>query len=530
MIGERLGKWVIFQELGRGGMGRVYLAQEELTGRKAALKVLAAELAQEVGFLYRFQREIETLSSLEHPNIVRFFESGYENNLYFYAMEYVEGQSLEEVLETRGRLPWAEVLAIAEQVCPALRHCHDHGVIHRDLKPSNLLRTPEGVVKLTDFGIAKVFAAPHLTKTNGIVGTAEFLSPEQAAGKIVGKRSDLYCFGAVLYTLLTGRPPFTGKSYLELVNKHRHSLCDPPHRLVLDIPTEVGELVAELLEKDPDKRPRDCTVLGKRLATIRQRLERKAHQTRDEVVDAPTRADNLHQPGVAGPATLMSRLMRSELQRQQRGGPIARFFNHPVVLVTLLGACLGFLAWTFWPPGPEHLYEQGAQLMASSRLADMEQAFSEYFEPLERRFPEHGHQEELSRFRKKLEAARAPAPSEAQRFYRQAELRRQEGDLAGASRLWRNLIVVFRSVPAEEEWVQRARQALLDLDKEAQARERWVQVRAALNRARLLQLEGKADEANQIWAALEDLYRDDPGADAILREIRQARQAVSPGP
>src|SRR5215475_13636989 len=129
MLGERMGKWVIFKELGRGGMGHVYLAQEEIGGRQAALKVLAAELAQDVGFLHRFQREIETLSKLDHPNIVRFYESGLENGLYFYAMEYVEGQSLVERLHEQGRLPWKEVLDLAVQLCPALKHVHDHGVI-----------------------------------------------------------------------------------------------------------------------------------------------------------------------------------------------------------------------------------------------------------------------------------------------------------------------------------------------------------------------------------------------------------------
>src|ERR1043165_2875228 len=120
MIGDRLGKWVVFKELGRGGMGRVYLAQEEMTGRQAAIKVLASELAQDVGFLQRFQREIETLSKLEHPNIVRFYESGFENGLYFYAMEYVEGDNLEKLLETQGKFPWQEVLDIAMQVAPAI--------------------------------------------------------------------------------------------------------------------------------------------------------------------------------------------------------------------------------------------------------------------------------------------------------------------------------------------------------------------------------------------------------------------------
>src|SRR5262245_59487192 len=169
MIGDRLGKWVIYKELGRGGMGRVYLAQEEIGGRQAALKVLAAELAQDAGFLHRFQREIEALSRLDHPGLVRFYESGLENGLYFYAMEYVEGENLEGLLLEQGRLPWKDVLDIALQICPALKHVHDHGVIHRDLKPPNILRATGGQIKLTDFGIAKVFASTHLTATGGVV-------------------------------------------------------------------------------------------------------------------------------------------------------------------------------------------------------------------------------------------------------------------------------------------------------------------------------------------------------------------------
>src|SRR5580765_2497063 len=178
MIGERLGKWVIYKELGRGGMGRVYLAQEEIGGKQAAVKVLAADLAQTAGFLERFQREIDTLSQLDHPHIVRFYESGFENGLYFYAMEYVDGQGLDDILAEEDRLPWKDVLDISLQVCSALKLVHDFGIIHRDLKPANILRTSEGVIKLTDFGIAKVFAHGHLTATGGVVGTAEFLSPE----------------------------------------------------------------------------------------------------------------------------------------------------------------------------------------------------------------------------------------------------------------------------------------------------------------------------------------------------------------
>jgi serine/threonine-protein kinase len=204
MIGKRFGPWVIEKELGRGGMGSVFLgwraedASPEIPPA-AAIKTLNPELANERGFLQRFQREIEALHLLDHPNIVRFYTSGLEDGRYYYAMEYVPGRNFDELLQERGRLPWTETLEMALQVVPALKHAHDHGIIHRDLKPQNLMRDERGVVKLADFGVARMFASRQLTAAGGMVGTAEYISPEQAAGKPATPRSDLYSFGVVLY-------------------------------------------------------------------------------------------------------------------------------------------------------------------------------------------------------------------------------------------------------------------------------------------------------------------------------------------
>jgi serine/threonine-protein kinase len=525
MIGERLGKWVIFKELGHGGMGRVYLAREELTGDQAALKVLAAELAMDAGFLERFHREIESLSRLDHPHIVRFIESGLENGHHFYAMEYVEGQSLDEIMVAQGRLPWREVLAIAAQLGPALRHVHDHGIIHRDIKPPNILRTPQGIVKLTDFGIAKVFASRHLTATGGVIGTAEYLSPEQAAGKVVGKRSDLYCLGAVLYALLIGRPPFEGKTHVELLHKHRYGQFDRPARIVPDIPLEVDELVCQLLEKDPDNRPRDCHVFTKQVDLIIRRLDRKGNKTEADQRELQTQAENrVDLLDVEGPATLMSRLVRSELQRQYQGGPVARILNRPWVLVTLLTLCIGIFVWTFWPLSERQLFERGEQLMKSGELVDMERAWRDYFEPLETRFPEHPYHEQLQQYRQALETARAPEPCEAQRFFQHGEQLRRQGNSQAAAQVWRNLVVAFAGVEPAREWVLRAERALTELETEAANPQRFKQLRPALDRALQLSRAGKRAEAERIWTAMEQLYRDDPGARELLAEICRARR------
>jgi serine/threonine-protein kinase len=530
MIGDRLGKWIIFKELGRGGMGRVYLAQEELGDRQAAIKILAAELAQDAGFLQRFQREIDILSQLDHPNIVHFFESGCENNLFFYAMEYVEGQTLEQRLLEEGRLPWKDVLNIAIQVCAALKHAHDHGTIHRDLKPPNLMVTADGTVKLTDFGIAKIFASSHLTATGGVVGTAEFLSPEQAAGKPVTKRSDLYSLGVVLYALLTGRTPFTGESFADLLHKHLFARFDPPGKVLPELPYEIDEMICQLLEKDPAKRPADALVLGRQLEGIRRKLERKASATDPGLRKSGTVAENQGMPqleGGVGPATLMSRLMREELEREKRGGAIWQMFNRTLVILPLFVLVVGVITWNFWPLDEEQLFRRGSEMMKSEHRVDWQRAWREYFEPLNTRFPDHPYKKEVEQFQRKIEESLNPAPpvpSEAQRFYKRGERLLIEGDPAAARKMWQNLVAVFGPEESAKEWVQRAEQGIAAIDRRAAAKERWEPVRAALKRAAALRDQGKNAEAERIWQGIEELYRADPTAQDILQEVQAARK------
>src|SRR5438093_5906600 len=238
MIGRWLGPWVIDAEIGRGAMGSVYRAHRAKDPAEVvALKVLNVDLARDDVFVARFQREVEALRQLDHPNIVRFLEAGGDEGLFFYAMEYVDGRDCDAILRERGRLPWQEVLDLALKVVPALKHAHDRGIIHRDLKPANILRAatgPPAPVKLTDFGVAKLFAQPALTAAGSFVGTAAYLAPEQAVGKPATKRSDLYALGGVLYTLLTGRPPFGGGNVAEPLHKHCFQVADRPTPRVPD--------------------------------------------------------------------------------------------------------------------------------------------------------------------------------------------------------------------------------------------------------------------------------------------------------
>jgi len=550
MIGSRLGKWILDSELGRGGMGQVFLTHADPPDPsgppQAAVKVLSAELATDAGFLLRFQREIDAISQLDHPQIVRFFESGQAMGHYYYAMEYVPGPSLEKRVLELGRLPWQEVLSLALAICPALKHAHDRGVIHRDLKPSNILLNPTSEAdssqlgdrrwtpKITDFGIAHVFARPHLTVTGGIIGTAEYLSPEQAAGKPVTKRSDLYSLGVVLYTLLTGRTPYRGE-VMELLHKHRFGQYEQIRRIVPEVPYDLEEIVVQLLEKDPERRPGDAMMLHKQLDRLSRKQERKATQIvsteTEDLLPPHLRKDGPDNPG---PATLMSQLMRQELERQNRGGPVARFLNRPLVLLALLLVCVGLITWGLWPASAESLFRKAQPLMASDDPDDWNRA-RDYLDILESRYPNHPYEQQVQEFRRKLQdykeerrmANGQPGSgklSEAQWFYYQGLRSQQQGDEPRARKWWRKVVKSFADIPSEQAWVRSAERELAKPEeKTPDLEKRWDSVRTALDRARNLKREGHVDEAKAIYDGLQELYKDDPSAKEVLAEIEREK-------
>lgn len=280
-----LGPYRLGKQLGRGGMGSVYAAEHERTGEQVAVKLIAQHIADEPRFRRRFDAEVETLQRLRHPGIVRLIGYGEEQGQLFYSMELVEGESLHARIRREKKLDWRIALDIAIQICAALKHAHDIGVIHRDLKPANLILTGDDSVKLVDFGIVKVFGNSEHTAPGAVLGTADYMPPEQATGSAATQRTDLYALGCVMYAMLTGRPPFTGKNVTEVIESLKRDRPVPLDLVNPDLPEALVELVHELLEKKPEDRPPTALAVMNRLKAMRAGLQREQTVMHD---DRPT--------------------------------------------------------------------------------------------------------------------------------------------------------------------------------------------------------------------------------------------------
>jgi serine/threonine protein kinase len=274
---EQLGPYRIGPKLGKGGMGSVYEATDAGTGQRVAVKALSPQLATAEGFRERFEAEIESLKKLQHEGIVRLYGYGEENGILFYSMELVEGPSLEQEINDGRRFDWNETLLIAIQICRALKHAHDHGVVHRDIKPANLLLSKKDHrVKIADFGIARLFGSTQLTTAGGILGTADYMSPEQVDGRPVTDRCDQYALGCVMFALLAGRPPFRAKTMPEMLQLQRFAEPDPVRRYAPQTPEQLDRLIRQLLSKDPAQRFPNVLVLGRHMEAMQRGLSRPA--------------------------------------------------------------------------------------------------------------------------------------------------------------------------------------------------------------------------------------------------------------
>jgi serine/threonine-protein kinase len=262
------GRYRLERKLGSGGMADVWLAEDQELGRKVAVKILHERYANDEQFVERFRREATHAAGLSHQNIVSIFDRGSADGSYFIVMEYVEGRTLKELLVTRGPCPVPVAISYARQVLAALRYAHRNGIIHRDIKPHNVIVDREGRIKVADFGIARAGTTSQMTEAGSIIGTAQYLSPEQARGAPVDESSDLYSTGIVLYELLTGKVPFTGESAVEIAMKHLSQVPDPPSSVRNGIPHDVDLVVLRALAKDPADRYRSATEMDRDLELV----------------------------------------------------------------------------------------------------------------------------------------------------------------------------------------------------------------------------------------------------------------------
>ncbi|MDQ4006075.1 MAG: Stk1 family PASTA domain-containing Ser/Thr kinase [Actinomycetota bacterium] len=327
------GRYELEAVLGQGGMARVFRGTDRVLNRTVAVKVLSPQFADDDQFVARFRREAQAAAGLNHPNIVSVYDTGSQGEVHFIVMEYVEGRTLRDVIRQEGPLLPERGAEITESVARGLAAAHESGLVHRDVKPGNIMITREGEVKVMDFGIARTSSGDTLTQTAAILGTASYLSPEQAQGESVDLRSDIYSVGCVLYEMLTGRPPFTGDSPVSIAYKHVRENPALPSRMNPDIPQGLEAVVMKCMAKNPENRYRTADELREDLARVLQGLPTVATPILEDATAVLTQA-----PGPDATA-VMTGGPPEEPERGRRVWPI-------VLVVLLVLAAIGAAA--FW--------------------------------------------------------------------------------------------------------------------------------------------------------------------------------------
>jgi serine/threonine-protein kinase len=528
MAERQLGPFLLGPKLGGGGMGVVYRATYTKTGQVVALKLLAAEMSVKPRLVARFERELAILKKLKHPNIVPCYGGGKIGEQQFLAMELVEGGSLANVLKKRGKLPWEEVISYGLQICSALEHAHEHGIIHRDLKPPNLLLTKEGKVKLADFGIARDNDATALTAAGRTVGTFAYMAPEQIRGNPeVSHKTDLYALGCVLYELLTGCPPFSSETAGELLFQHMEKKPVRVSTIVLDCPIWLDILLGHLLEKDPDKRPRDAITVSQALAEVEVKVAEQASMATHAVSGQPTNI------GVTADGTQVRSLLKRKKRKKGETGPI---YERTWFLGTALALVVAFIVWGFWPLSEEQLLERAKPLMESNDPVDWDRANSKYLSALIKRFPDGKSASTVQQYVDRIEMHKTEEKlkwksrhgqepeSEGGRLYAQAYQYELFGDRVTALEKYESMIQVLGDGADNRPYVNLARRQKAQIESSSEGRPDRVKiVTEALAKGDALHKEGKTVEAQQMWKSIISLY----GSNQELKPlVKQARWRV----
>jgi hypothetical protein len=521
MIGARVGNWYVEAEIGRGALGIIYRARGyDDPPRRAAVKVFTG--MRDSAAVERLAAELLPLQRLDHANIVKVLDCGTHGGLAFVASELIEGADCAKLLES-GRQPWRQVLSVAVQAARALKHAHNRNVLHRDLKPAHFVLTADGTLKILAFGLAKVFSPP--LEPTPAMGSAAYMAPETASGKPLTRRSDLYSLGGVIYTLVTGRPPFAAGSVVELMHKQCYTLPERPALLVPDLPPEMDDFICALLEKNPARRPGTAATVIEELERVRSKLERKG--------------ETLAWPAKLTPDTAEAPVLSAQLSAAaEREADKARrpLLKRPLVVVPLfLIALTALVIPLVWPTkSAEELYAAAGPLLASDNPDDWDTAVDDYLEPLARRYPDRYRAEvvaarERVRDRRELrraiaEGAKVELRTAAQRGYVRGLRLAQAGDAEAARREWMATAAAFASVESEKRWVDLARAGLAALEQPTNRPAPGAfdsrPVLRAIQHARELTAAGDRAGAAAVLDALAAVTETDPAARQLVDAAR----------
>ncbi|MCA9059231.1 MAG: serine/threonine protein kinase, partial [Planctomycetaceae bacterium] len=428
---RQIGPFQIEGQLGVGGMGVVYLATYNETGKKVALKVLSPGIATDPRLIRRFEREIQILKKMDHPNIVKYYGGGTSGGQPWYAMEYIDGGSLRDVLKKKKVLSWEQAIQVGRQLCAALEHAHYAGIVHRDLKPANLFLNRKGRLKLGDFGIARDTEATALTAAGKTVGTYAYMAPEQIHGsKPISGKTDLYATGCLLMEILTGHTPFEADNPAEMLIQH----VDSDARLVNEMPNITGRptccpaplerLIERLLEKDPDERPYDALAVHTELTEMLEKLKSPESQAAAAAASA----------GGIDPVTGLPEETQKKKakKKKKKKGEHVEFYEQTWFLGICLAAVLGLGVWLLMPPGEAKVFEQAEAAWKSTDETVQRDGRTKHMLPYLDRFPEGPHRADVQRWADEVMASRLEAQTRRMEISRRAARSQYETDFVTA--------------------------------------------------------------------------------------------------
>lgn len=509
MSKRMIGPFEVGDRIGVGGMGIVYRAIYTKNGARVALKILSPDVSDSESLQRRFEREISILKKLQHPHIVRYYGGGKFGSQRFYAMELVEGGSIEAYLKKKGRLSWEEALDIAMQVAKALEHAHAAGVIHRDLKPANLLMNSANVVKLTDFGIARDTTATAITAAGKTVGTYAYMAPEQIRGKPpVDKKTDLYALGCVLFEMISGETPFTSENQGEMLMQHLQE--DPPRitSLVPDCPIFLEDLIFQLLEKDPADRVFDALALQSEIEGVKTKVMEQRSVAAQTLASASAKTEKSAEE-------LKSILGKKKKKKKRDHSPV---YERAWFLGICLLVIVGFVVWTFLPPGEAKLMATAEKLMAEDNKVDLTAAKDQYLATLLKKYPEGRYAEKAHQMvvdiEKKIGNLDLHNPrrrkdgklNEAEKKLLEAEGLAKFGDRVSARQIYRSIVRYYKGDEKYRVSVMLAEDAIAALKSDGEDEDYVAYLNRRLKEADAMARKNRHGDAEEIWQSVKTLY------------------------